>query len=209
LITQVVLSQTATTDGTAGKLGDDKARDTVKKELVKADADLICSSLNNSIIRWLVQWNYPDAALPKVWRDMEESENLSLRAERETKIFSWGFRPSLEHVHSVYGGDWQDVQTVTPDQDTTEQDASSFAESDPDDLADVYANDLREQMVEPVSGMLEPIQALLDSAGSLEAFRDGLNKLYPDMPAAEFTELMTDALVAAELAGRVDILDGR
>ena len=50
-------------------------------------------------------------------------------------------------------------------------------------------------------------RALVMGADSLDAIRDGLISLYPDMSLAQYADAMAEALRAAELAGRADVLD--
>ena len=47
----------------------------------------------------------------------------------------------------------------------------------------------------------------MDKAGSLEDLRGGLEALLPDLKPDDFAEAMAQALTAAQLAGRYDILN--
>jgi phage gp29-like protein len=52
--------------------------------VVKADADLLCECLNNSLVRWIVDLNFPGAAeYPKLWIRCEEEDDLKPLAERD------------------------------------------------------------------------------------------------------------------------------
>ena len=53
-------------------------QNSVRQELIKADADLLCESFNRGPARWLTEWNYPGAASPRVFRLTEPEEDLSL-----------------------------------------------------------------------------------------------------------------------------------
>ncbi|PIQ64101.1 MAG: portal protein, partial [Zetaproteobacteria bacterium CG11_big_fil_rev_8_21_14_0_20_59_439] len=70
-IARVTLGQTASTQGSPGKLGNDELQGDVRADIVKADADLVCMSFNATVVKWLVEWNFPGAALPQVWRKCE------------------------------------------------------------------------------------------------------------------------------------------
>lgn len=54
---------------------------------------------------------------------------------------------------------------------------------------------------------IDRIRALVEGADSLEAIRDGLLDLYPDMSLDDYAAAMREALAAAELAGRAEIMD--
>ena len=84
-------------------------QNSVRQELIKADADLLCESFNRGPARWLTDWNYPGAAYPRVFRLTEPEEDLNGRAERESKLFTMGYRPTLAQVQETYGGEWEVV----------------------------------------------------------------------------------------------------
>ena len=62
----------------------------VRRDLIKADADLLCESFNRGPVRWLTDWNVPGAAYPRVFQQTEPADDLNGRAERERKIFDLG-----------------------------------------------------------------------------------------------------------------------
>lgn len=55
----ITIGQTASTQGTPGKLGGDEEQADVRADITKADADLVCMSFNGSIARWLTESNSP------------------------------------------------------------------------------------------------------------------------------------------------------
>lgn len=57
-----------------------------------------------------------------------------------------------------------------------------------------------------VSGWIEQIRDLVERAASLQEIRDGLAALLPDMTLDEYAAAMAEALAAARLAGRYDVL---
>lgn len=205
-IAKVVLGQVASTEGTPGRLGNDELQQDVRLDLVKADADLVCDSFNRSVARWLTEWNYPNAAPPRVWRKVEDDEDLGRLAEREKIIFDMGFRPTLRHIQDTYGGEWEERQATVPPTD-----APAFAEGGAKpaaDAVDAQLEQLQQAGDAAVEQWVEQIRALVDEAQSLEELRDRLLELYPKMDPARFAEAMGDALAAAHLAGRYDILNG-
>ena len=105
---QGVPRQTASSEGTPGKLGNDELQGDVRQDLVKADADLVCESFNTSVGRWVTEWNFPGAAVPRVYRKVEPDEDTSKRAERDKTIYDMGFKPTLKHIQDNYGGEWEE-----------------------------------------------------------------------------------------------------
>jgi phage gp29-like protein len=107
-ISKVVLGQTMTTDN-GSSLSQSQTHLTVRDQIVKADADMVCESFNHGPVRWLTEWNHPGAKPPRVWRRLENAPDLSAQATREKLVFDMGFAPTLEHVQAVYGGEWVDL----------------------------------------------------------------------------------------------------
>lgn len=203
-IAKVVLGQVASTEGTPGKLGNEDLQQDVRLDLVKADADLVCDSFNRSVVRWLTEWNFPTAAAPKVWRKVDDDEDLNQVAEREKNIFDMGYRPTLRHIQDTYGGEWEPAPPAPPPP------GAAFAEqpAPAGDAADAQLTQLQRTGDAAVEQWAEQIRALVDEAGSLQELRDRLLTLYPQLDPSQFAEAMGDALAAAHLAGRYELLQG-
>lgn len=58
----------------------------------------------------------------------------------------------------------------------------------------------------PAAAWVEQIRALVEQAASLEDIRDGLAALSPDMTLDQYAAAMAEALAAAQLAGRYEVL---
>lgn len=112
-IAKLIVGQVMTSDAVGGQYKAE-VQDQVKDDLVKADADLICDSFNRSVVRWLIDYNLPGAAYPKVWRQVEEDEDPRARAEREKLICDMGFKPTLKHIEDAYGGEWTERAEAQP-----------------------------------------------------------------------------------------------
>lgn len=66
---------------------------------------------------------------------------------------------------------------------------------------------LAAQAAPTMEGWIAKVRDLVEQAGDLEEVRDGLLALSPEMGIDEYAALLAEALTAAELAGRADILD--
>ncbi len=137
-IAKVVLSQTMTTDNGSSRAQAEVHQD-VKDEVVKADADLLHEAFINGPVRWLRDWNFPNAALPRVYRDLEPEEDLNQRAERDKKIHGLGYKPTEDYIRETYGEGWvaRESQTMRrpsgPGAPVEDEDSPAFAE--PEELA--------------------------------------------------------------------------
>lgn len=208
-IAKVVVGQTASSQGTAGKLGNEELQSDVRQDLVKADADLICESFNRGPVRWLTQWNFPGAEPPRVYRVVEEPEDLQARAERDKLITEIGFKPTLAYIEETYGGEWTESKSPPPavDPAVPGDDPAAFAESGAAqaDPPERQADQLDDALQPHTDAWLNAIRALVERADSLEQVRDGLLELMPDMKLDDYTAAMRQALAAAALAGRYEI----
>lgn len=226
-IQKAVLGQTASTQGTPGKLGNEELQGQVRDDLVKADADLVCESFNRQIVPQLMAWNFPGAALPRVWRVTEADEDLSARAERDDKIRQWGFKPTLAYVTETYGGDWVEAQPAAapPGQADTPSAIAGAEFADPGATVSgllaqhgAHSPDPPERMTARLEQATAPmiddwyatIRARLDQAirdgETMEQFRDALFDLLPDLSIEQYASAMQEAFAAAGLAGRYEVL---
>lgn len=214
-IAKVILGQAASTEGTPGRLGNDDLQGDVRQDIVKADSDLICESLNLGPARWLTMFNFPDASPPRVFRVVDEPEDLDTLADRDTKVFNLGFAPGLEYVRETYGDHWEPKDA--PPDDTAGEGAAapgapvSFAENretQPIVGREAQLVDLLARRADPiVAGWIDQIEALVRRAGSLEEIRDGLLALLPDIDTDQFGQVMQHALTIAGVAGMGDARD--
>lgn len=208
-INRVILSQLAATDSTASKLNVSSEEPATWQRLIKADADLICESFNQTVVRWLCDWNFPGAAYPQIWRRTEPGDDLAQRSEIEERIYKVGYRPTLAQVQNEYDGEWEPVPTAvsaTPSVAGADPAPLAFAASDAastDPMAPIIDR-LGQDAAPLMTALLEPVRQLLATAPDLETFQAGLLDLYPDLRASDFAALMAQALAVADAAGRFE-----
>jgi SPP1 gp7 family putative phage head morphogenesis protein len=84
-ISKAVLGQTLTTEvGNKGSYAAGRVHEKVREDILKADADLLCEDLNNSLVPWIVDYNFPDiSAYPRIWIRIEDEPDLKALAERD------------------------------------------------------------------------------------------------------------------------------
>ncbi|MDP2808655.1 MAG: DUF935 family protein [Rhodocyclaceae bacterium] len=194
------IGQTASTQGTPGKLGNDEEQGDVRMDIVKADADLLSASFNAGPARWLTEWNFPGAAVPGIWRVIEDPEDLETRARRDKSIFEIGYKPTLRYIGETYGGEWEPVgEPLAPPASFAAPATPTF----PDQAAIDAALDAlpAENLQAMGEAMLAPIMKLLDQAGDFESALAAIAGRYPDMDTTRLEDLLARALFAAELYG--------
>lgn len=213
-IAKVVVGQTASTQGTPGRLGNDDLQGEVRMDLVKADADLVCGSFNRQVARWLTEWNFPGAKVPKVWRKVEPPEDLTARAERDSKVYALGFEPTEEYIRDTYGDGWQKkaAQAGVDPALVPRQLADEFAELGAlsamklghrgDQAAIAEAAQAFANRYESVLG--ERVQELLDLAentGDYGTFQERIKAMMAEPAKADTTNALRNAGVFSRLLG--------
>lgn len=133
-ISKVILGQTMTTDD-GSSYAQASVHYNVRQDLVKADADFISQSANSSWVRWLTDFNYPGAAYPQLWRDMEDAEDVTARVARDKTLFEMGYKLKLEAVARIYGDDYEPIQAPEPEPEGQAGSASDKPENKPAERA--------------------------------------------------------------------------
>lgn len=199
-IAKVILSQTMTTDD-GSSLAQGQVHMDVRDEVVKGDIDLVCESFNDGPVRWLTEWNFPNAAPPRLWREIEEPEDLKAAAERDLIVAEMGFDPSEEYIQEKYGHGW--TKKVAPASPPSPP--AQFAETAAKDHVDDLADQAEVAAGPALDDMIEAIRNVIETSATLEEAQRRLLELYPTLNVDELAETTRRALVVAELTGRADV----
>lgn len=204
-IAKVTLGQTASSQGTPGRLGNDDLQGDVRMDLIKADADLICESFSLGPAKWLTTWNFPDAAPPRVYRVVEESEDLDGRADRDEKVFQMsGFKPTRAYVQDIYGVETEDTPSTPPPAVPQADFSEGAAPSDP---ANAMLSGTTDRVQPVVDGWNQRLADMAEAGTNLDELRNQLLELAPTLTLDEYAQRMAEALTLAQLAGRNDVDD--
>jgi phage gp29-like protein len=212
-LAKVIIGQTASQQGTPGKLGNEDLQGEVKNDLVKADADLVCGSFNRTVATWLTEWNFPGAKPPRVWRVVDPPESLNEIADRDGKIYALGWERDDESFRATYGEGWQRkavVDTGLPPNELAAQAVADFAElgviasmrnghrSDQQALVDA-ATAFANRYTEHLGGR---VQELLDYAETSQDFETFRTKLQA-MMAEEAPKPLADGIMRGGVMARL------
>lgn len=214
-IAKAILGQTMTTDNGSSQAQADVHMD-VRQDIVKADADLICESFNQGPIRWLSMFNFDAADPPRVYRVVEEAEDLDALADRDTKVKALGFKPSLDYVKQQYGDHWEPVSTASATRDDAQlPPPAEFAAGDDAiergraaaqarlDAVFAGADALAIEAQPFVRNRVRELQVMLDESANLTEFAARLNALAEADPDGDFVEALARGGFAAWLEGYV------
>lgn len=208
----ITIGQTASTQGTPGKLGNDEEQGEVREDITRADADLISMSFNATVAKWLTEYNFPGARLPQVWRIMDEEEDLDTRSQRDERIAGIGYKPTLKYITDTYGGEWTEQAepppAAIPDKNAvapSTKPVAQFAEDDADPTPiDALTERMSVESAPAFADLLDQVRLYVESAESMEQLRDWLLTSYGDLDTAKLTQVMALGFSAADLAGRFD-----
>lgn len=207
MIAKVIVGQTSTTDSGSWR-GTANVHKDVRDEIIKADTDLLCGTFNNGPVRWLTEWNFPGAKPPRVWRVLDDNEDLDNRVKRDKTIYEMGFEPDLEYINSTYGGTWTKREAPGTPATANTPESPEFAETNPDAIDRAVEDELADwqPMMDPV---LQPIFDLVEGAASFEEISARLPEIYGDMDVSKVRETLSRLTFATEVATRAGAeLDG-
>ncbi|MCP4696532.1 MAG: DUF935 domain-containing protein, partial [Gammaproteobacteria bacterium] len=220
-ISKLVLGQVRTTDELSSGLH--KSSEADGKDEVRADIQVDdVAELNETVNRYFVipfinlnhgvQENYPLVELV-----IPENRDVAGLVNALDKLIPLGLKVQQSEIRDI-------LNLTHPDDDAELLQppgivepaagralARAFAgpdDADPD-TADRFAAQLGSRMKPIMGALMEPIRRLVEHAQSFDEIRDGLDALYPDMDTTDFVNLMANAMLAAELAGRAEVEEGR
>jgi len=215
-MSKAVLGQTASTEGTPGKLGSEDSQEEVRQDILKADADLLSEVFNVTLIPWIVDYNFPGVTdYPKFWIRTKEEGDLKPLAERD-KIIAGDLRVpvGVKYFYDTYGipapEEGEDIVEpgIRGAGESENRRAGEFAENAGDLSPAETLNALGEKALSDADADLyetmAPVRDLLLSVNSLAEFKKRLLEVNNNMDASAMGELMQRALVLADLSGRFD-----
>lgn len=215
-ISKAVLGQTATTEGTPGKLGEEKGQVETKEDLIEKDKRMIASQMN-LFIKWTTQMNLGNALDAPVFVWQEEEDIQADRAERDSKLSTQGARFTKSYYVRAYGFEESDLEvrevtdadmfgrtplpgnventTTTGFTEKTAQDLFSQAE------ADKISSEASIASQQAIVKLLEPVLSQISTAKSFDEVGEILYRVYPDLDSSTFQDLLARAMFASAATG--------
>ena len=104
-ISKGILGQTLTTqEGKVGSYALAKVHENVRLDILEADADFLASVINDQLIRWLVDWNFPNVeSYPKFEIITEYGEDLEHEAKVLKHIYDMGLEIPKKYLYKKFG----------------------------------------------------------------------------------------------------------
>lgn len=226
-IAEVLLGQEPRASGGGALAAASKERTAVRLDLVQADSDLLSDTLNNTLIRWICEYNGLAPCL--VYRVISEEEDLKASSETDKNVASMGFELNLDAVRAKYGEGWEKkapppappvvgppagpptapepgVDNANAGDPPPEGDTADFAEGAQLDgqqaIDDAIAAIPDAELQAAMAGLMEPLLAAIDAAGSFEEALAAAEAAYPQMNTVKLQSLLARAMFGAEAFGR-------
>jgi phage gp29-like protein len=205
-------SQTSSSGGGAYALG--QVHNEVRQDIQSSDRRQIGATMTRDLVIPLVQLNTTMTRMPRFRFVDREAEDITKYAEALPKLVGIGMKIPVAWGHEKLGIPIAEEEepVLTPASTLgpvagVSRAKSAIAASTGGDEVTLQVDRLESASEEPVASMLARIRAIVEASESLEDLRDKLIAAWPAMDAAKLAEVMTEALSAAQLAGRFDILE--
>jgi phage gp29-like protein len=191
-----VLGQSATTTGTAGRLGNDNAQADVREDLIKADADALCEHLNPGVVRWLVDYQFPGhGRYPKMWIRCGDEADLNKLSERDKTLGESGVKFTKKYFMGSYGLQEDDFYLVD------EPKTTDFSEQGDTEVLDELLEDELADWQPLMQPLMQPLYDLIDQASSIDELRDKLQSITDRQDLQPLIDSLAPALLKARALG--------
>ncbi len=210
-LSKAVLGQTLTTEvGERGSYAASKTHEGVRQDILEADADLLDECLNETLIQWIVDYNFAGVEhYPRIKTHAEPKPDLKERSEIDERLVKAGVPIGKRYFYETYGipEPAEGEEVVQPPAKAT---PTGFAEktarfSPEQENLEGLIREATKNAATIISGLEKPIKKLIRESRSLEEIRDKLYSLYGEMDPKDLEELVARATYLAELYGRYTI----
>ncbi len=224
-ISKAVLGQTLTTEIKGeGSYAASQTHNEIRQEIIEADADLLDGCLNDTLIRWIVDFNFPGvSAYPKIKTYAAAKPDLTAQSQIDkTLVVDIGLPVAKQYFYDTYGipAPAEGEELVVPQRTNLGMPQGAFAEGDVKKNAEIgraitaqkVIDNLADRKVSEAATIFEnyreQIKAYLDDADNLEAAQENIANLYDRLDVRPLAFAMQAVLMAADRIGVASILGG-
>ena len=211
-LSKLVLGQTASAEGTPGKLGDSQDQQAVRQDILKADVRQLEQTLNRDLVIPYVKFNFgTQERYPKLKIKYVEPKNVQLIVDSVTKLVPLGLKVKPQEMNALLGlssPEKDDVVLTAPSPlgfDMNSQNKSGIAlnasEVSPDEIE---LDDSESGLIEITDDIAEVIEKAADKAVDFKSFETELEKLVSGWDAEKIARTMAIAFFKARAQGDND-----
>lgn len=223
-VSRGILGQTATTQGTPGKLGNEEAQAQVRDDIRDDDAEQLAETINRDLVRAYIDLNFgPQENYPQVILRAVAQEDVVALSESLAKLVPLGLKVEQSVVRDRLG--WPDPDPKAKPEDLLARQAPAAVETgaaanrtghscpgcgkaanreeDGDEIDALADEELAEW--EPVmAGLLDPIRQAVEQAASLEELQAALAGLMERQDPSALVDALAEAMFKARAMGDAD-----
>lgn len=211
-LSKLVLGQTASAEGTPGKLGDSQDQQAVRQDILKADVRQLEQTLNRDLVIPYVKFNFgTQERYPKLKIKYVEPKNVQLIVDSVTKLVPLGLKVKPQEMNALLGlsSPEKDDEVLTAPSplgfDMNSQNKSGIALNASEVSSDEIEIDEHESgLIEITDDIAEVIEKAADRAVDFKSFETELEKLVSGWDAEKIARTMAIAFFKARAQGDND-----
>lgn len=195
-----LLGQNQTTEANSNRASAQAGLE-VTRDIRDGDADIVQEAFN-TLIRWVCELNFNDAARP-VFEMWEQQEVDKVLAERDEKLVRAGARLTPAYFTRAYNLQAGDLAETVPPA-TPAAEFAEVAEAPDQEALDAALKALSADVLNAdAQAMLAPLLTRIEASARPDELLGALAELYPDMDASGLQERLAQAIFVARLWGRL------
>lgn len=211
-LSKLVLGQTASAEGTPGKLGDSQDQQAVRQDILKADVRQLEQTLNRDLVIPYVKFNFgTQERYPKLKIKYVEPKNVQLIVDSVTKLVPLGLKVKPQEMNALLGlsSPEKDDEVLTVPSplgfDMNSQNKSGIALNASEVSSDEIELDEHESgLIEITDDIAAVIEKAADRAVDFKSFETELEKLVSGWDAEKIARTMAIAFFKARAQGDND-----
>lgn len=211
-LSKLVLGQTASAEGTPGKLGDSQDQQAVRQDILKADVRQLEQTLNRDLVIPYVKFNFgTQERYPKLKIKYVEPKNVQLIVDSVTKLVPLGLKVKPQEMNALLGlsSPEKDDEVLTVPSplgfDMNSQNKSGIALNASEVSSDEIELDEHESgLIEITDDIAEVIEKAADKAVDFKSFETELEKLVSGWDAEKIARTMAIAFFKVRAQGDND-----
>lgn len=211
-IAGVLLGQESKAKGGGALAAASNERQDVRQELTQADSDLLSETLNQTLIKWICEYNGLDQCM--VYRVIKDEPDTKAMAEGDKIVSDMGYELDEATVRAKYGEGWSKKQSATPvsapapTQAAPDPKAASFAEATAtDDPTRPISESLMTAGTPTFEGWVRQLEALVGQASSMADAQRMIVEAYGNLDSEQLVRVMAAGMALAELQGMADVMN--
>lgn len=214
-VSKAVLGATLTssTDQGSGAYALGQVHNEVRRDILLSDLRQLAPTITRDLVTPLARLNTRLMRMPRFEFECHEAEDLSTYAKALPPLVRVGMRIPERWAR-------EKLQIPEPEKDEAvlefsqggqpsmlKRQALKARPTAPEQYIDGQADKLDAAAASHLTDMIAAVRALIDEVDSLSELRDRLAEAWPELDSNELGLVMGEALTAAELAGRYDLLE--